>query len=180
MQYRRAKIAGGTYFFTVVTHNRRPFLCQPDNIALLRNAFRSIMVNHSFKIEAIVILPEHLHSIWTLPEGDFNFSTRWRLIKEYFSRRCDPKYEGECSGTRMKKQEKAIWQRRFWEHHIRDEEDFIHHVDYIHYNPVKHGLVSSPRDWEYSSFHRYVTAGIYDLEWGAGEEIVFDERVGYE
>jgi putative transposase len=180
MEYRRAKIAGGTYFFTVVTHNRRQFLCEPDNISLLRDAFRCIMQNHPFKIEAIVILPEHLHCIWTLPDEDDNFSTRWRLIKEYFSRRCAPQYCDQISTSRQKKQEKAIWQRRFWEHYIKDEKDFINHVEYIHYNPVKHGLVQSPKDWEYSSFSRYVKAGIYDLNWGTGEQRVFEANVGCE
>ncbi|NEP62710.1 MAG: transposase [Symploca sp. SIO2G7] len=180
MEYRRAKIAGGTYFFTVVTHDRRQFLCEPDNISLLRDAFRCIMQNHPFKIEAIVILPEHLHCIWTLPDEDDNFSTRWRLIKEYFSRRCAPKYCAQISTSRKKKQEKAVWQRRFWEHHIRDEDDFINHVEYIHYNPVKHGLVQSPKNWEYSSFSRYVKAGIYDLNWGTGEKLTFAPSAGCE
>lgn len=180
MEYRRAKIAGGTYFFTVVTHNRRQFLCEPDNISLLRDAFRCIMQNHPFKIEAIVILPDHLHCIWTLPDGEDNFSTRWRLIKEYFSRKCAPQYCNQISTSRKKKQEKAIWQRRFWEHQIKDEKDFINHAEYIHYNPVKHRLVQSPKDWEYSSFSRYVKAGIYDLNWGAGEKRVFEANVGCE
>jgi putative transposase len=180
MQYRRAKIAGGTYFFTVVTHDRRPFLCEPDNISLLREAFRFIMQNHPFTIEAIVILPEHLHCIWTLPDEEDNFSTRWRLIKEYFSRRCDRAHWGESSMSRQKKQESAIWQRRFWEHCIKDEKDFVNHVEYIHYNPVKHGLVKSPKDWEYSSFSRYVKAGLYDLNWGADEQVVLDRNVGHE
>jgi len=180
MEYRRAKVTGGTYFFTVVTHNRRPFLCEPDNISLLRDAFRYVMQNHPFKIEAIVILPEHLHCIWTLPDEDENFSTRWRLIKEYFSRRCAPEYCAKISTSRKKKQEKTVWQRRFWEHHIRDEKDFINHIEYIHYNPVKHGLVQSPKNWEYSSFSRYVKAGIYDLNWGTGEQRVFEVNVGCE
>ncbi|MBD2180032.1 transposase [Planktothrix sp. FACHB-1355] len=180
MEYRRAKIEGGTYFFTVVTHNRRKFLCQPDNISLLRNAFRYVMEHHPFKIDAIVVLPEHIHSILTLPDGDYNFSKRWRLIKNYFTRRCAVEYKTKISKSRQNKQEQAIWQRRFWEHQIRDEKDFTNHVEYIHYNPVKHGLVSAPKDWEYSSFHRYVRDGIYDLEWGAEEEILFDESIGNE
>lgn len=180
MQYRRKKIAGGTYFFTVVTHNRRQFLCEPENIELLRNAFRSVMQRHPFTLDAIVILPEHLHCIWTLPDGEDNFSTRWRLIKDHFSRKCSPQYWGESSTSRQKKQEKAIWQRRFWEHHIQDEDDYIHHVEYIHYNPVKHGLVQYAKEWEYSSFERYVRSGIYNLDWGAGAEIVFDVGVGCE
>ena len=180
MEYRRKKVDGGTYFFTLVTHDRRKFLCEPENVSLLRDAFRYVMQRHQFKIDAFVLLPDHLHSIWTLPEGDHYFSTRWRLIKDYFSRRCDVKYQALVSTSRHKKQEKSIWQRRFWEHCIRDETDFIHHFDYIHYNPVKHGWVRSPKDWEYSSFHRAVRQGLYDVDWGAGEEIVFDESIGYE
>ena len=180
MQYRRLKIAGGTYFFTIVTHDRRKFLCEPDNISLLRNAFRYVMQRHRFTIDAIVILPDHLHAIWTLPDGDWDFSTRWRLIKNYFSRQCDPKYRGKISTSRAKKQEQSIWQRRFWEHQIKDENDYNNHVNYIHYNPVKHGLVTAPKDWEYSSFHRYVKNGIYPLDWGAGVEIIFDSSIGNE
>lgn len=100
-----------------------------------------------FKIDAIVILPDHLHAILTLPDGDLDFSNRWRLIKNYFSHQCALEYHGEFSKSRAKKKELTIWQRRFWEHCIRDEIDFVHHVDYIHYNPVKHGLVSAPKDW---------------------------------
>jgi putative transposase len=180
MQYRRLKVEGGTYFFTVVTHDRRKILTEPDNISLLRNAFRDVMQQHPFKIDAIVILPEHLHCIWTLPDEDDDFSTRWRLIKNYFSRRCASQYQTQVSRSRQKKKEQTIWQRRFWEHLIRDELDFANHMDYIHYNPVKHGLVTAPKDWEYSSFHRYVHQGIYDVEWGTEGEIIFDENVGYE
>ncbi|GAA6623568.1 REP-associated tyrosine transposase [Scytonema sp. NUACC26] len=167
MQYRRVKVDGGTYFFTIVTHNRRKFLCEPSNISLLRDAFRYVLEQHPFKIEAIAILPEHIHCIWTLPEGDCDYSTRWRLVKSYFSHRCASIYRGEISTSRKKKQEQAIWQRRFWEHQIRDEKDFINHLEYIHYNPVKHGLVVAPKDWEYSSFHRYVRQGIYTINWRA-------------
>ncbi|MBF2057699.1 MAG: transposase [Cyanobacterium sp. T60_A2020_053] len=166
MQYRRAKIQGGTYFFTLVTYNRNPILCYPENIQLLREAFAYVMKRHPFVIDAIVILPDHLHCIWTLPEADANFSTRWRLIKGYFSRKCDEKYQGKISIFRQKKQEKAIWQKRFWEHLIRDEQDFINHVNYIHYNPVHHGLVKAVKYWQYSSFHRYVNENIYDMDWG--------------
>jgi putative transposase len=173
MQYRRAKVEGGTYFFTLVTHNRRQFLCQAENISLLREAFRYVMERHSFKIDAIVILPEHLHCIWTLPPGDSNFSTRWRLIKSYFSRHCDAQYRGQISSSRQNKKEQSIWQRRFWEHQIQTEQDFIYHVDYIHYNPVKHGLVDAPSTWEYSSFHHYAREGIYQSNWRANREMIF-------
>jgi putative transposase len=172
--------ARSIYFFTLVTHNRRCFLCEPENIDLLRDCFKRVMSKHPFKIDAIVILPNHLHCLWTLPPGDANFSTRWRLIKSWFSRRCDVKYLGQVSASRQNKREKAIWQRRFWEHLIRDEQDFNHHVDYIHYNPVHHGLVLSPKDWQYSSFHRYVQRGVYALDWGVSEIPVFDSWVGME
>jgi putative transposase len=180
MQYRRAKIEGGTYFFTLVTHKRKKFLCEPENISLLREAFRYVMQRHPFTIDAIFILPDHLHCIWTLPEGDANFSTRWRLIKSYFSRNCDSQYHGKMNTSRENKKEQTIWQRRFWEHLIKNEQDFICHVDYIHYNPVKHRLVNAPSAWEYSSFHRYVQQEIYQIDWGANEEIIFPVQVGYE
>ena len=151
MEYRRAKTPGATYFFTVVTHNRRKFLCIPENIRLLRQAFREVMTDHPFKIEAIVVLPDHLHVLWRLPVDDADYSTRWRLIKSYFSRHCNPTYQGQVSPSRQRKHEKAVWQRRFWEHQIRDEDDYIQHVEYIHYNPVKKGLVQYPEHWYYSS-----------------------------
>jgi len=125
MQYRRAKTKGGTYFFTVVTHQRRKFLCWPANVSLMRDAFRYVMAEHPFQIDAIVLLPDHVHCIWTLPAGAHDFSTRRRLIKSYFTRNCDPVYQGPPSPSRQKKQEQAVWQRRFWEHQIRDETDKI-------------------------------------------------------
>ena len=180
MEYRRAKFPGSSYFFTVVTHNRRAILACNENIDLLRNCFRRILQKHPFIIDAIAILPNHIHCIWTLPAGDADYSTRWRLIKSSFSRDCNPIYQGKVSNSRQAKGEKAIWQRRFWEHLIRDEADFRHHVDYIHYNPVHHGLVLAPKDWQWSSFHRYVKRGIYDLDWGCGNVPVFPASVGQE
>jgi putative transposase len=167
MKYRRAKVAGGTYFFTVVTHNRRPFLCEPENIDLLRNAFRYVKHSHPFIIDAIAILPEHIHCLWTLPPADDDFSTRWRLLKSYFTRHCQEQYNSAISASRFDKREQAIWQRRFWEHQIQDERDFSQHFDYIHYNPVKHNLVRSPNDWQFSSFHHHVQQGVYSLDWGS-------------
>jgi putative transposase len=188
MQYRRAKTPGATYFFTVVTYNRHKILCEPENVDLLRNAFKYVMRQHHFKIDAIVILPDHIHALWTLPETDADFSTRWRLIKSYFSRQCHPQYQGKISTSRQHKKEKAIWQRRFWEHQVRDgrqgraygDRDFVNHIEYIHYNPVHHGLVNAPKDWQYSSFHRYVEKGIYDQMWGASERLIFDSNIGME
>jgi putative transposase len=180
MEYRRAKVPGGTYFFTLVTYNRKKLFNNPQNVELLRKSFRYVMEKHPFILEDAVILPDHLHCIWQLPEGDHNFSTRWRLIKSYFSRKCEKPDEAKNTKSRIKKQEKAIWQRRFWEHHIKDQEDYNNHLDYIHYNPVKHNLVKTPQDWEYSSFKRYVTQGIYDLHWGSDQEILFGDNIGME
>ncbi len=180
MRYRRAKVEGGTFFFTVVTHHRRKFLCEEENILLLRTAFGEVIKEYPFTIDAAAILPDHIHCIWTLPLGDDDFSNRWRLIKSYFSRNCNPKYKGTVSASRQKKGEQAVWQRRFWEHQIRNENDFNHHVDYIHYNPVKHGYVMAPSLWEYSSFHVYVKRNVLDIGWGAGVEMKFPDHVGYE
>ncbi|NEQ67808.1 MAG: transposase [Symploca sp. SIO2D2] len=179
MQYRRAKTPGATYFFTVITYKRNRILCILENVDLLRKSFWRVMQEYPFKIDAFVLLPEHLHCIWTLPENDADFSNRWRLVKNYFSRQCREQYQGRISVSRKRKGEKGIWQRRFWEHQIRDEEDFAQHVDYIHYNPVRHGLVKSPKDWEYSSFHRYVRDGVYPIDWGS-EPIQFDPDIGME
>ena len=188
MRYRRARLKGGTYFFTVVTHKRVKIFNRSDNVELLRQAFRKVIKRHPFKIDAFVLLPDHLHCIWTLPQGDADFSTRWRLIKSYFSRHIglvgwveerNPT-KTTTSTSRLRKNEKSIWQRRFWEHLIRNHEDLRRHVEYIHYNPVKHGLTKSPGDWDYSSFHRYVDKGMYNIKWGTGAEIKFNSTVGYE
>jgi putative transposase len=129
----------------------------------LRTAFRETRRNHPFTIDAMVVLPDHLHAVWTLPEGDADFATRWRLIKSVFSRHVAT---GErISDSRAAKAERGIWQRRYWEHTIRDPADFARHLDYIHINPVKHGLVPRVRDWPYSSFHGMVKTGIYPEDW---------------
>ncbi len=180
MDYRRDRTPGGTHFFTVVTHDRRPFLTLPENLAILRFAFKTVRATHPFEINAIAILPEHLHCILTLPQGDADFSTRWRLIKTTFSRQCDPKLHGQRSTARQKKQERAIWQRRFWEHRIRGDRDFKNHVDYIYYNPVKHGLVELPKDWPHSSFQRDINSGHYDRHWGASPPANIPQIIGME
>jgi REP-associated tyrosine transposase len=160
--YRRNFVAGGSFFFTVNLADRRLFLLI-EHIDELRSAFRETRRRHPFTTEAMVVLPDHLHVVWTLPDGDANFATRWRLIKAAFSR-CIP--AGELiSDSRLTKGERGIWQRRFWEHTIRDEEDFARHVDYVHINPVKHGLVTRVQDWPYSSFHRMVKLGVYPEDW---------------
>ena len=160
--YRRNFVAGGCFFFTVNLADRRRQLLT-ENIDALRTALRETQRHHPFSIDAIVVLPDHLHTVWTLPEGDADFSMRWRLIKTSFSRNLAP---GEpVSGSRAAKGERGIWQRRYWEHTIRDEKDFERHIDYVHINPVKHGLVTRVRDWPYSSFHRMVKLGVYPEDW---------------
>jgi len=166
MQYRRARQMGGTYFFTVVTYDRKPILTIPENIQRLREAFRHVMRKHPMDIEGIVILPDHLHCLWRLPERDNDFSIRWSKIKRYFSLSAAGVEQGQVSETRRRKREKAVWQRRFWEHLIRDEHDWRSHMDYIHYNPVKHGYVEAPGDWPYSSFSKSVKKGWYPQDWG--------------
>jgi putative transposase len=167
MQYRRAYIPGGTFFFTVVTHRRRPIFADPAHVQILRQAFAGVMKTPPFMIDAIVVLPDHIHTIWTLPRGDIDFSVRWKLIKGSFSKMCPKEYTESQDPSRLRKGERAIWQRRFWEHAIRDGNDLERHVEYIHYNPVKHGLVKAPRDYVHSSFHKYVQTGLVEVDWGA-------------
>ena len=149
MKGNRIYIPGGRFFFTVVTAHRKPILI--DNIERLRYAFRLCMKAHPFKIESIVILPDHIHAIWKLPEGDADYSMRWMLIKRTFSIGLQQR---TVSAVQHKKRGKGIWHSRFWDHYIRDEEDWQRIVNYIHMNPVKHGYVKSPEEWPYSSYHR--------------------------
>ncbi len=165
MRYRRAKIKGGTYFFTVNLADRSSTLLI-DKIDALRAAIRRIKSQHPFEIDAMVVLPDHLHAIWTLPNDDDDYAVRWNLIKAAFSRHI-PENE-KRSPSRLSKGERGIWQRRYWEHLIRDEQDFNRHVDYIHYNPVKHGYAQNPVDWQYSSIHRFITKGFLSVDWGSG------------
>ncbi len=165
MNYRRVFVPGGTFFFTVVTFQRRPILSTPEAIELLRSAFRYTLARLPFAIVASVILPEHMHFVWTKPPKSSDFSTRWRLIKSHFTRNWCPKEADSEVASRVQKGEKDVWQRRFWEHLIRDELDLTRHIEYIHYNPVKHGYVSSPYEWEYSSFRKYVSDGFYAPDW---------------
>ena len=153
MKYIRSQAKGATFFFTVVTYKRRNILCDAINVILIKEAFKHVMKKYPFQNDAFVMLPNHIHCIWTLPENDSNFSLRWQLIKRYFTKRCEDKYKGARSASMIKKGEQAVWQRRGWEHQIRDERDYSNHVDYIHYNPVKHGLVKKPIDWKYSISH---------------------------
>jgi len=174
--YRRNFIPGGSFFLTVNLADRRSGLLT-ENIGLLRSAFRYAQERHIFAIDAIVVLPDHLHTIWSLPEGDSDFALRWRLIRSAFSRELPP--SEPISESRIAKGERGIWQRRYWEHTLRDESDLECHVDYIHFNPVKHGHVSQVRNWPYSSFHRMVRLGICPEDWAGHVDesgAVFGER----
>ncbi len=168
-EYRRVFSKGGTYFFTVVTYRRIPVFNEDLKVDYLKKCIKDTMLNHPFNIEAMVILPDHIHTIWTLPDTDGDFSTRWMLIKKRFSIHYPDMNNLSVSESRLEKREHGIWQRRFWEHLIRDDEDFGIHCDYIHYNPVKHGLVNSPGLWKYSSFNQFVKKGYYLADWGTYE-----------
>jgi len=174
MQYRRAHTEGGCYFFTVNLVNHKWKLLA-KHIDELRDVMRKVKKNHPFQIDAMVVLPDHLHVLWTLPEGDADYSTRWTLIKSGFSRLM-PKDEYKCK-SRITKGERGIWQRRYWEHLIKDEEDYNNHINYIHYNPVKHGYVDYAVEWKYSSIHRYIKNGMIDRKWGVKDEL-FDAKYG--
>jgi putative transposase len=165
--YRRAWHPGGTYFFTVNLLERAGNDLLVRHIDLLRESVRKVRVKYPFVIHAWVVLPEHLHCVIELPVGDSDFALRWRLIRTYFSKSL-PKTERQ-SATRLRRGERGIWQRRYWEHLIRDERDFSAHVDYVHINPLKHGLVDRVIDWPFSTFHHLIKEGIYSEDW-AGDE----------
>jgi len=166
--YRRANVTGGSYFFTVVTERRQRILIDEPIRNALRDAIEATRADHPFHIDGWVLMPDHLHTIWTLPDGDADFATRWRLIKSRVTRACGKSYLRPDLMTQRRdaKRYGTIWQHRYWEHQLRDEADFQAHFDYLHINPVKHGLVKCVADWPWSSFHRHVQAGIYPLDWG--------------
>jgi putative transposase len=157
---------GGTYFFTVTLLDRRARWLV-DHVSLLRDCLAATKAQHPFRIDAMVVLPDHLHAIWTLPVEDADFSLRWMLVKRRFTREllCRRLLDG-ASLVPRRGSERSLWNRRFWEHQIRDDDDFARHVEYIHFNPVKHGLVVRAGDWPYSSFHRFVRHGIVAADWG--------------
>jgi putative transposase len=161
--YRRNRVHGGTYFFTVTLRNRSLTLLV-DWIDELRESVRETRREKPFHIDAWVVLPEHLHAVWTLPPGDDDYSNRWKCIKARFTHRL---VMAGLPLARNSRNEYDLWQRRFWEHTLRDDSDFARHVDYIHFNPVKHGLVTHVKDWPHSTFHRWVKAGHYNENWAA-------------
>ncbi len=171
MRYRRSWVPGGTYFFTVNLACRRERLLTA-HIDCLRDSVRRVRRAHPFEIVAWVVMPEHMHAVWALPAGDSDFAMRWSQIKGAFSRGL-PKTE-TISMSRVRKRERNIWQRRFWEHLVRDEEDLARHVDYVHYNPVKHGYVERAVDWPFSTFHQYVRRGWLPEDWGCGGDVQGD------
>lgn len=163
----RAFVPGGTFFFTVVTYGRQPLFKNADSRSALREALARVSERRPFTLECMVLLPDHLHCIWSLPSGDADFSTRWRKTKEHFTRtvRARGIEAAPVSSGQTGKGLRGFWQQRFWEHTIRDEEDFSRHADYIHYNPVKHGLAGCPHDWPWSTFHKWVDREVYDRDW---------------
>ena len=162
-RYLRAKIAGGVFFFTLALADRSSDLLV-RNVDRLRRIYQSVQARYPFETVAICILPDHLHAVWCLPPDDAEFPLRWSLIKSGFSRGLHD--EAARSVSKIAKRERGLWQRRFWEHAIRDDADLARHIDYIHFNPVKHGYVSCVRDWPHSSFHRYVERGDLPADWG--------------
>ena len=168
--YRRNAVEGGCYFVTVNLADRTSRWLT-KNIELLRQSIAYVMQKHPFYIDAIVVLPDHIHAIWTLPENDADYALRWRLIKTHFSRhitKTESKTE-KISQSRISKGERGIWQRRYWEHTIKDDRDFANHVDYIHINPVKHGYVNQATEWPHSSIHKYIAAGKLPIDWAGNK-----------
>lgn len=169
--YRRWYVPGGTYFFTLTTAGRAPWLCDPVALACLRTAIQRCQERRPFDLSAMVVLPEHLHAIWALPAGDTAYSERWAAIKAVFSRDWlnQGGHEQPGSDSKVAHRHRGVWQRRFWEHTIRDESDLARHFDYIHYNPVKHGLAKCPHHWPHSTLHRWASRGWYSPDWGCAK-----------
>lgn len=165
--YRRARTPGAAYFFTVVTDGRRPILASPAAVALLRRILGDCRARWPFTLDAIVVLPDHLHAIWTLPHGDAAYPARWGWIKKQFTKewRAAGGIERVRSLGRTRDARRGVWQPRYWEHEIRDDRDFATHLDYVHYNPVQHGYARCAHEWRASSFRRHVRAGDYDPDY---------------
>jgi len=171
-RYIRDDTSGATYFFTLALEDRSARWLV-DHIVELRTCLSEVKRRHPFEIDAMVVLPEHLHALWTLPPEDGDFSMRWMLLKQSFTRRLQTNgaLDEHTGRSRAGRGERSLWQRRFWEHRIRDEDDHARHVDYIHFNPVKHGWVLRARDWPYSSLHRFIRSGALPADWGISAAI---------
>ncbi len=178
--YRRAWVPGGTFFFTVVTYRRRPLFA--DGIArdILGQAIRTVKSERPFEINAWVLLPDHMHAVWTLPGDDTDYPGRWAAIKARFTMALKPALHEPALATRWMRRSRrhTVWQRGYWEHVIRDDDDLARHIDYCHVNPVKHGLVDNVADWPHSTFHGYVRDGIYPDGWG--KDVRFSDAIGHE
>ncbi|MEO2014312.1 MAG: transposase [Fuerstiella sp.] len=166
--FRRNLLPGATFYFTVVTYDRRPILTTDLGRKCLREAIANVKHQSPFRLFSVCLLPDHLHCVWIMPQGDADYPTRWKRIKHEFSARwlAGGGTEAEVTPGQKREGRRGIWQRRYWEHTVRDEEDFERCVDYIHWNPRKHELVRRVSDWPYSSFHRFVTEGQYEAHWG--------------
>jgi putative transposase len=174
MNYRRRRIPGGSFFFTVTTQDRQPLLV--DHYDRLLRSLTQVQSRFPFELDAWVVLPDHLHTLWTLPPGDTDYSLRWMRLKSLFSRGLEG---GLVNASKARKRERGIWQRRFWEHAIRDEADWMAHLDFIHYDPVKHGFASRPGDWAFSTFLTWMDLGHYPADWGR-QAPAYDFPVGME
>ena len=166
--YRRWFLPGGTYFFTLVTEGRSRLFVNSHARNSLHAAIAGCRDRWPFELEAVVLLPDHLHMVWTLPSGDMDYPRRLAALKRAFTASwlADGGLEQAVGSKRQHRRQRGVWQRRYWEHTIRDEADFAHHLDYIHYNPVKHGLATCPHVWPHSSFRQWVQRHVYDSEWG--------------
>ena len=176
--YRRSHATGASWFFTVATYRRRPMLTRPDVLSALRHAITQTRERHPFEIVAWVVLPDHMHALWTLPETDGSYAMRWALIKRLTAQAVRDAMPPVTSKSMQARGEIGLWQRRYWEHQIRDENDLHRHIDYIHFNPVKHGLVASTDQWSHSTFHRYVREGQLPANWMVGNEPSMDGEFG--
>jgi putative transposase len=178
--FRRSVVPGATYFFTVNTSQRIKVLTDPPFYLTIKEALRQVMAKHPFVIDAFVLLPDHMHCIWTLPQDDGNYAMRWNIIKRLVSQITRNEIAPLLSASRSKRKELGLWQRRFWEHQIRVEEDFAMHANYIHWNPMKHGYVSRVVDWPYSSFHKYLRDDIYPEDWAGTVDSVRAHSARYD
>lgn len=175
MEYRRSDVKGATYFLTINLTDRTSDLLIRE-INLLRDAFRKTKISYPFNITAMVVMPDHMHILMELPENDNDYPLRIRLIKTHFSKNI-PKKE-QINTSRLSKSERGIWQRRYWKHQIKDEKDMNSHIDYIHFNPVKHGYVASPIDWKFSSIHKFIKLEMLPENWGCGVVFIEDREFG--
>jgi putative transposase len=170
MRYRRVVLPGATYFFTLITYQRAPLFSDESNVQRWHRAVAKVQRARPFVVEAEVVLPDHLHMLWTMPDADADYATRMRLIKTVFTKDRTSQFSSRSANeSRASKGEGTSWQRRYWEHVIRDERDFQAHLDYIHINPVQHGLVARARDWPYSTFASWLERGAYEPWWGTGD-----------